>query len=117
MNELKGEFLRRTLHTAETNTDLWFEELFFKRCRLEEEYQCKTFGDVEMMNQIYYNTKPAVYQMQLTVIWDQLIKEPECLLKYSTYVHEETLETPTIISLSPSIQTSIRQTHKVLLRW
>jgi hypothetical protein len=52
-----------------------FAELFFSCQGLEVDYNSTTVVDVEMMNQIIYNTKPTAYQKQLTVIKDQLIKE------------------------------------------
>jgi hypothetical protein len=70
MNELKGEFVKGTLYSAEFNLDEKFSELYFIRWRLEEDYKCNTIGDIEMMNKIIYNTKPAVYQMKLPVIKD-----------------------------------------------
>jgi hypothetical protein len=45
-----------------------------------------------MLNQIFYNTKPAAYQMQLTVIKGDLIKEDARFLKDNTYVIDVTLE-------------------------
>jgi hypothetical protein len=51
-----------------------------------------TFGDVEMLNQIIYSTKPAAYQMQLTVIKGDLIKEDTRVLKDANYVRDVTLE-------------------------
>jgi hypothetical protein len=59
MNELKSEFVNSTLYSDSTNLDEWFADLYFIRRRLEEDYECTTFGDVEMLNQIIYNTKPA----------------------------------------------------------
>jgi hypothetical protein len=64
INELMSEFVKRTLFSDSTNPDEWFAELYFIRRRHEEYYRCTTFGDVEMLNQIIYNTKPADYQMQ-----------------------------------------------------
>jgi hypothetical protein len=75
MNELKSEFVKRTLYSVSTNSDGCFAELYFISWRLEEAYKCTTFGDVEMLNQIIYNTKPAAYQIQLTVIKGDLIKK------------------------------------------
>jgi hypothetical protein len=60
--------VKSTLYSVETNPDEWFAELLFIRRRLEEDNKCNTFGEVEMINQIVYNTKPAACQMQLTVI-------------------------------------------------
>jgi hypothetical protein len=74
MIELKTEFVKRTIYSAETNPDEQFAELYFIPWRLEENYKCTTFGDVEIINQIFCNTKPAAYQMQLTVIKDQLMQ-------------------------------------------
>jgi hypothetical protein len=68
MIELKNDFVKSTLSSDNTNPDEWFEELYFIHRRLEEEYKCTTFGDVEMLNQIIYSTKPAAYQMHLTGI-------------------------------------------------
>jgi hypothetical protein len=61
MNELKGELVRSTLTTEETSPDEWFTELFFIRRCPEDYYKCTSFGDVDMMNQIIYNTNPAAY--------------------------------------------------------
>jgi hypothetical protein len=67
-NEFKSEFVKSTVHSAETNPDEWFTEHYFIRRRLEEDYKCTIFVDVKMLNQIIYNTIPAAYMMQLTVI-------------------------------------------------
>jgi hypothetical protein len=45
-----------------------------------------------MLNQIIYSTKPAVYQMQLTVIKGDLFKEDARFLKNAAYVRDVTLE-------------------------
>jgi hypothetical protein len=45
-----------------------------------------------MFNQISYDTKPAAYQMQLTVIKGDLIKEDVRFLKDKNYVRHVTLE-------------------------
>jgi hypothetical protein len=45
-----------------------------------------------MLNQIIYNTKSAAYQMQLTVIKGDLIKEDARFFKDATYVRDITLE-------------------------
>jgi hypothetical protein len=50
----------------------------------------KTTNVLLLVNQIIYNTKPAAYQMQLTVVKDQLIKEAA---RIKTYVCEVTLDT------------------------
>jgi hypothetical protein len=44
-----------------------------------------------MLNQIIYNTKPAAYQMQFTVIKGYLIKE-NARLEDATYGRDVTLE-------------------------
>jgi hypothetical protein len=84
MNELKSEFVKSTLYSNNAIPDEWFAELYFFHLCLEEDYKCTTFGDVEMLNQIIYNTKPAAYQMQLTVIKGDLIKEDARFLKDNT---------------------------------
>jgi hypothetical protein len=74
------------------NPDEWFADLYSLRQRLTDDYKLTTFGDEEMMNQIIYNTKPQAYQMQLTVIKDQLAMEAICFEKDNNYVKEVTLE-------------------------
>jgi hypothetical protein len=93
INELKGEFVKNTIYSAETNPYEWFEELYFIFWRLEDGFKCNTFGDIEMMTQSINNTKPAAYQMQLTLIKDQLNREVARFLKEANYVREVTLET------------------------
>jgi hypothetical protein len=59
---------------------------------LNDDFKLTTFGDEEMMNQIIYNTKPLAYQMQLTVIKNQLAMEAIRFDKDNSYVKEVTLE-------------------------
>jgi hypothetical protein len=69
------------------------------------------------MNQTIYNTKPAVYQMQLTVFKDQLIKEAARYLEENSYVFEVTLEEvmDEYHNISePSTMANKRHTQKVL---
>jgi hypothetical protein len=73
MVELKNESVKSILNSAETNE--WFAELYFIYWHLEEDYKCNNFGDAKLINKMIYNTKPAAYQMLLTVIKYQLMKE------------------------------------------
>jgi hypothetical protein len=61
INELKSEFVKSTLYSDSTNPGEWFAELYFICRCLEADYKCTSFGDVEMLNQIIYNTKLAAY--------------------------------------------------------
>jgi hypothetical protein len=92
MNQLKGDFVRSTLYKDGMNPDEWFADLYSFRQRLTDDYKLTTFGDEEMTNQIIYFTKPQAYQMQLTVIKDQLAMEAIRFEKDNTYVKEATLE-------------------------
>jgi hypothetical protein len=74
------------------NPDEWFADLYSLHQRLTDDYKLTTFGDEEIMNQIIYNTKPQAYQMQLTVIKDQLAIEVISFGKDNNYVKEVTLE-------------------------
>jgi hypothetical protein len=56
MKELKSEFVKSTPYSQNTNPDEWFAEIYFIRWSLEEDYKYTTFGDVEMLYQIFYNT-------------------------------------------------------------
>jgi hypothetical protein len=63
------EFDRSTIQNAESNPDEGFAELFYIRRRLEEDTQCKNFGDASD-----YLQKITCCLLKLTVIKDQLIK-------------------------------------------
>jgi hypothetical protein len=77
-------------------------------------YKCTTFGDVEILNQIIYSTKPAAYQMQLTVIKGDLIKEDARLLKDAAYVTDMKLESVMIYyrNIFESLHTNKKATPK-----
>jgi hypothetical protein len=67
-------------------------ELYSIRQRLEDDYDLDKYGDEEMLDQINYNTKAPVYQMQVTILKDQINTESIHLKNDTSYVKEVTLE-------------------------
>jgi hypothetical protein len=69
-----------------------FAELYSIRQRLDDDYKLDQYGDIVMLDQIIYNTKPNAYQMQLAIIKDQIRLEDICLKADITYVREVNLD-------------------------
>jgi hypothetical protein len=92
MNELKKDFARSTLYKYDKNPDEWFAELYSIRQRWEDDYKLDKYGDEEMLDQIIYNTKAPAYQMQVTILKDQINIESIRLKNDTTYVKEVTLD-------------------------
>jgi hypothetical protein len=86
MNELKKDFARSTLYKDDKNPDEWFAELYSIRQRLEDDYDLYKYGDEEMLDQIIYNTKAPAYQMQVTILKDQINTESIRLKNDTSYV-------------------------------
>jgi hypothetical protein len=92
MNELKKDFAKSTLYKDGKNPDEWFAELYSIRQRLEDDYALDKYGDDEMLDQIIYNTKAPAYQMQVTILKDQITTESIRLKNDTSYVKEDTLD-------------------------
>jgi hypothetical protein len=92
MNEFKRDFARSTLYKDDRNPDEWFAELCSIQQRLEDDYDLDKYGDEEMMDQIIYNTKAPAYQMQFTILKDQINTEAIRLKIDKAYVKEVTLD-------------------------
>jgi hypothetical protein len=91
MNELKKDFARSTLYMDDKNPDEWFAELYSIRQRLEDDCDLDKYGDEEFLDQIFYNTKSPAYQMQVTILKDQINTESISLKNDTSYVKEVTL--------------------------
>jgi hypothetical protein len=92
MKELKKDFARSTLYKDDKNPDEWFAELYSIRQRLEDDYKLDKYVDAEMLDQIIYNTNAPAYQMQVTILKDQINAESIRLKNDTTYVKEVTLD-------------------------
>jgi hypothetical protein len=75
MHELKNEFTMCILHSDDNNPAIWFEQLNKIRQKLIDDYKLSTYEDVDVLEHIMHNNKPAMYQIILGIKKDHLAQE------------------------------------------